>query len=262
MELPAITLPQIALPFDIPVLLHPAVVHFAVAVPVVILLLEFYNLFAKRKSIGGFSFLLLILTIVVFAVAYLTGSVDGKEAYDLLSPEGQEELKEHKLLGVYLLIGTVVVLFFKFLSMTGKGFLKFFYFLSLLGLIVTTFNQGKDGGELVYEYGANIEKVKTLDDALFDAKEALDDLNTSNTVASTVVATPKVEENKEVTAEPIKEVVEAPVLTPEERDRTDKLLESAAQEMKEASQKVLSSVKEEAAEAVKSIVPEIIPSNP
>ena len=261
MELPAITLPQIALPFDIPVLLHPAVVHFAVAVPVVILLLEFYNLFAKRKSIGGFSFLLLILTIVAFAVAYLTGSVDGKEAYDLLSPEGQEELKEHKLLGVYLLIGTVVVLFFKFLSMTGKGFLKFFYFLSLLGLIVTTFNQGKDGGELVYEYGANIEKVKTLDDALFDAKEALDDLNSSNTVASTVT-TPKVEEKNEVTAEPIKEVVEAPVLTPEERDRTDKLLESAAQEMKEASQKVLSSVKEEATEAVKSIVPEIIPSNP
>jgi uncharacterized membrane protein len=261
MELPAITLPQIALPFDIPVLLHPAVVHFAVAVPVVILLLEFYNLFAKRKSIGGFSFILLILTIVVFAVAYLTGSVDGKEAYDLLSPEGQEELKEHKLLGIYLLIGTVIVLFFKLLAMTKKGFLKFFYFLTLIGLILITFKQGKDGGELVYEYGANIEKVKTLDDELFDAKEALDDLNTTN-VASTVVATPKIEENKEVATEVTKEVVEAPVVTPEERDRTDKLLESAAQEMKEASQKVLSSVKEEATEAVKSIVPEVVPSNP
>jgi hypothetical protein len=44
MQLPQITLPQIELPFDIPVLLHPPVDHFAIALPVVILLLELMNL--------------------------------------------------------------------------------------------------------------------------------------------------------------------------------------------------------------------------
>jgi len=175
MTLPALTLPKIDLPFDIPVLMHPPLDHFAIALPMVVLLLEFYNLFAKRKSIGAFSFGLLIVTIVVFGATYLTGGVDGKEAYDLLSLEGQEALKSHKLLGTYLLLGTVVVLFFKFLAMTGKKVLKFLFFVVLIGLIVVTFEQGQHGGELVYKYGANVERVKDLDDELFDAKEALEE---------------------------------------------------------------------------------------
>jgi len=236
MELPVITLPKIDLPFDIPVLLHPAVDHFAIALPVVILLLEFYNLFARRKSIGGFSFILLVITVIIFALAYLTGSVDGKEAYDLLSPEGQAELKEHKLLGVYLLIGTVVVLFFKFLAMTGKGFFKLLFFLFLLGLIVVTFKQGKDGGELVYEYGANIEKVKALDDELFDVKEALEEANEAKAVtpASTT------ESKKSEETSPSKEVN-----TTKHSDATvETLLDSAKKEMHETSQKVLDTLKD------------------
>ena len=170
MTLPAIEIPKIELPFDIEVLIHPAVVHFTIVLPIVILLLEFYNLFAKKKSIGGFSFLLIILMIVVFAAAYLTGSVDGKEAYDLLIPEGQEALKGHKLLGTYLVFASVAVLFFKLLAMTGKSSLKFLFFIVLIGFSAVTLQQGKKGGELVFKYGANIERVQTLDDELFDAK--------------------------------------------------------------------------------------------
>ena len=176
MTLPAITLPKVELPFDIPVLLHPAVDHFAIALPVVIILLEFYNLFARRKTVGGFSFILIVLTVVVFTAAYFTGLVDGKEAYSLLSPEGKEALKAHKLLGIYLLFGSAVLLFFKLLAMTGKGFFKFLFFVVLIGFIAVTLKQGNEGGELVYNYGANVEKVKALDDELFDVKEELEEL--------------------------------------------------------------------------------------
>lgn len=176
MTLPAITLPKVELPFDIPVLLHPAVDHFAIALPVVIILLEFYNLFARRKTVGGFSFILIVLAVVVFTAAYFTGLVDGKEAYSLLSPEGKEALKAHKLLGTYLLFGSAVLLFFKLLAMTGKGFFKFLFFVVLIGFIAVTLKQGKEGGELVYKYGANVEKVKALDDELFDVKEELEEL--------------------------------------------------------------------------------------
>jgi len=176
MTLPEITLPKIDLPFDIPVLLHPSIDHFAIVLPVIVLLLEFYNLFAKRKSIGVFSFILLLLTVVVFAATYFTGLVDGKEAFDLLPQEGQDALKEHKLLGTYLLLGSLALLFFKLLAMTGKKLLKVLFFLVLLGFIVVTFEQGKDGGELVYKHGANVERVKVLDDRLFDAQDALEDV--------------------------------------------------------------------------------------
>ena len=176
MALPLINIPQIDLPFAIPTLVHPAIVHFAIAIPVIVLLLEFYNLFAKRKSIGGFSFLLLLITIAVLIAVYLTGGVDGKEAYDLLSTDGQAELKAHKLLGVYVLIVSVAVLLFKLLAMTGKGFFRFFYFLVLIGLIAITLTQGKDGGELVYEYGANVKVIKDMKFDLDDAKEELAEL--------------------------------------------------------------------------------------
>ncbi len=175
MTLPEITLPKIDLPFDIPLLLHPSIDHFAIVLPVIVLLLEFYNLFAQRKSIGLFSSLLLVLTVIAFAAAYFTGVVDGKEAYDLLPTEGQEELKFHKLLGTYLLLASVALLLFKLLAMSGKKIFKVLFFLVLLGFIAVTFQQGKDGGELVYEYGANVKRVKVLDDKLFDTQEALEE---------------------------------------------------------------------------------------
>ena len=200
MALPVIHIPQINLPFDLPSLLHPAVVHFVIAIPVVIFLMEFYNLFTKRKSIGAFAFILLLITVGMLALAYLTGTVDGKEAYDLLAQEGQTELKAHKILGVYVIFTAVAVVFFKLLAMTGKGFFRFLYFILLIGLIAITFKQGKDGGELVYEYGANNERVDTLKDDLNDAKDALEELSEKKTKAN--VQTPVIEkvteENKAV----------------------------------------------------------------
>ncbi len=202
MTLPELPLPKIDLPFDIPVLLHPSIDHFAIVLPVIVLLLEFYNLFAKRKSIGVFSFMLLILTVIAFAAAYFTGVVDGKEAYDLLPAEGQTELKFHKLLGTYLLVASVALLFFKLLAMTGKKFFKVLFFLMLLGFIVVTFQQGKDGGELVYEYGANVERVKVLDDKLFDAQDALEEAQAKQEV-ETKEEPQKVEKPKSIENETV-----------------------------------------------------------
>lgn len=248
MELPAIALPQITLPFDIPILLHPAVVHFAVAIPVIVLLLEFYNLFTRRKSIGAFSFILLVLMVAFFALAYLTGSTDGKEAYDLLSPEGQAELKEHKLLGIYLMFGTVIVLFFKFLAMTGKGILKFLFFFVLLGLIAVTLKQGKEGGELVYKYGANIERVKTLDDELFDAKEELEEMEEAKEAKKST--TPKVEVVKKETVVEKPKQEEAKIVNVPTKDTSKILLDNAKKEMEKASQKALEKVNETVESAV------------
>jgi len=70
MELPALKLPQVELPFDIPLLMHPPVDHFIIALPVIILLLEVVNLIVKKRAIGVASFFLLILTVVAAVAAY------------------------------------------------------------------------------------------------------------------------------------------------------------------------------------------------
>lgn len=256
MQLPEIKLPNIDLPFDIPVLLHPPVDHFAIALPVVILLLEFYNLFAKRKSIGVFSFILVILTVLVFAAAYLTGSTDGKETFDLLSPEGQEELKGHKLLGTYLLFGSVVLLFFKLLASTGKGFLKALFFIVLIGFIAVTFKQGKDGGELVYEYGANVERVKTMDDEMFDLKEELEEAQeaqkedasqATSAAPSTTEETPKTQES------PAPVIQEPTTVAPSNNSTVETLIDSAKTQIQDAAQNVMDTVKENTADTVQEV---------
>jgi len=210
MELPQLEFSQITLPFDVPVLLHPAIVHFVIVLPIIILLLEFYNLFARKKTVGGFSFILIILTVVAFAGAYFTGLVDGKEAGSLLSAEGKKELLSHKLLGTYLLIGSAVLLFFKLLSLTGKKLFKFLFFFVLIGFIVATLKQGKEGGELVYEHGANVEKVKSLDDDLLDANEELKEiqekLDASKAVTKTVPAKEATPAVSKATPTPVNEV--------------------------------------------------------
>ncbi|MGC9350596.1 MAG: DUF2231 domain-containing protein [Sulfurovum sp.] len=177
MNLPAISIPKIDLPFDIPVLLHPPVDHFAIALPIVVLLIEFINLFIKKRAFSVLSLFLVIAMVIVAIGAYLTGSVDGKEAYPLLNEMGQSELKEHKLLGTYVMLASGVVLLFKLASMLASGGLvKAFYVLVLALFVAVVLKQGKEGGELVYEFGANVEMVKTLDDERFDLEEERDEL--------------------------------------------------------------------------------------
>jgi len=212
MKLPDIKLPAIDLPFDIPTLLHPAVVHFVVAIPVVILLLELYNVFVRRKSLGAFSFILLIITVVMLAVAVLTGTTDGKETFQLLSPEGQAELKEHKLLGIYVLLASVGVLFLRLLAMTGKGFFKFLFLVGLIGFIALTLKQGKEGGELVYEHGANVERVSTLKDDITDLNEELEEAKESSTAKEDVIKKEVAEETKEAVS-PSEDAVVTPAAT-------------------------------------------------
>ena len=183
MEIPKLPfkIPEIQLPFDIPLLMHPPVDHFIIALPIIILFIEFINLFAKKRAIGVVSFLLIVLTVVASVAAYLTGSVDGKEAYPLLNEVAQGELKEHKLLGTYLMLASAVVLVFKLLSaMIGRGIMKVLYLAVLILFVAGILKQGKEGGELVYKYGVNVEKVQELDSELFDVKEELEELQEEN----------------------------------------------------------------------------------
>jgi len=176
MELTPIKIPEIPLPFDIPALMHPPVDHFIIALPIIVLLLEIINLFAKKRAIGVISFFLLILTVVAAVAAYLTGTADGKAAWDLLSEVGQSELKDHKVLGTYLMLASGVVLVFKLLSsMIQRGLMKALFLFVLIFFVVGILKQGKEGGELVYKHGANVKIVKIKDDALFDCQDDLSD---------------------------------------------------------------------------------------
>ncbi len=178
MQLPAIPdLPIPPLGIDIPTLIHPPLVHFAIVLPIVVLLLEIYNLFVRRRSISVFSFLLLLVMIAVFVGAWITGKNDGTEAFDMLSDDGKALLKAHKLIGTYLVYGSGILLLFKIFAMSFKGWKStFLYILLLIGFVGGTLYQGKEGGELVFEQGANNAKVQSLSEQISDLKDDMEDL--------------------------------------------------------------------------------------
>jgi uncharacterized membrane protein len=175
-DVPEIVLPKIVLPFDVPVLLHPIAVHFLIVLPIVVLLLELTNLLMKKKAVGGVSFFLILLIMVAAVAAYMTGLTDGKEAYETLSEAAKSDLAEHKLLGTYILLGSAIIFVFKLLAMSGNKILKGLYIVILIGFVATLFEQGEEGGELVYEHGVNVEKVKTLNSQISDLKDTLENM--------------------------------------------------------------------------------------
>ncbi|MBU1643412.1 hypothetical protein KKE54_08630 [bacterium] len=176
MNLPAITIP-VQIPDIIPLLLHPVAVHFAVVFPLIILILELINLITKRKALSITVYILFVLLVGVFAVAYATGLTDGKEAGPFLSDEGMAALKSHKLLGTYLVYLTLLPLLLKVLSLlVKKGWSRALYSIALVVVIALTFFQAKKGGELVYSYGANVSSQRALEERVEELNDTVDTL--------------------------------------------------------------------------------------
>jgi uncharacterized membrane protein len=147
----SITIPNFPLPFDIPSMMHPLFVHFAIALPVILLILEIINLIAKRRILTGINIFFAILIPLIYFATYLTGIEDAKNL-------NIEALEAHKQLGVYMVYGSLIVLLFKLISSAiSKIQIKIFFYLALVAFIATSFIEGKRGGELVYKYGANVK---------------------------------------------------------------------------------------------------------
>ncbi len=198
MGLPAFDLPIPPLGVEIPLLMHPPLTHFAVVLPIFILLLELINIIVKRRGLTATAFIFFTLLIVVYVAAFITGKTDAKEAFDMLTQNGQDTLKEHKLIGIYLMLSTVVLVFAKLFSMAiKKWWMKLIYLLILTGFVAAVLYQGKEGGELVYKHGANVQRVQVLDDKVFDLEDQIDDLkNQESTKESNSTLTSKEDQNE------------------------------------------------------------------
>ncbi len=177
MNLPSFDIPVPPLGFDIPLLAHPPLVHFAIVLPVIILIIEIINVIVKKRGLTAAVFTFYIFLMLVFVAAYVTGKNDGSEAYDMLTKAGQTDLKAHKLIGTYLMLGTFVLFFLKLFAVALRTWwMKLLYLLALLGFVAAVFYQGKEGGELVYKYGANNDMVMELSNQIDDLKDDMDDL--------------------------------------------------------------------------------------
>ncbi len=224
MTLPDISIP-IHLPIEIPTLLHPPIVHFAVAIPVLILLFEIINLFLKSKSLKITTSLLIALTVLIIFCAYLTGKTDAKVVLDSGTFNEVADLKEHKLLGIYLVYATVIIFVFKLLSLViNKTGFRIFYVFLLTLFVISILEQAEDGGKLVYKYGANVQiqnnnkdknslpkveqkEVQSKKETSKDNQNSIDNNKTNSDTNETTIK-PKEDEQKQETQDSLKEDLE------------------------------------------------------
>ena len=160
-------------------MLHPATVHFAMVLPLVAAVFGLIYLIKRDEAMSKLSSRVTVIAAIAMIVAWYTGSQAGPEVYDYLSESGQHELLEHKTLGLYLAIAMGIIALLKFIGCQLRNFmLEALAIVLLLGATAVTFAQGKDGGEIVYNYGmpfkANMIQ-ETLKDAQSEAEEAEED---------------------------------------------------------------------------------------
>ena len=266
MALPTITLPDFPLltdflgnllekvPFEVPALLHPPLVHFAIALPVIIVLLELFNIFAKMtstpevprgKTLSSLSLLMIILLFVVAIGSYATGVADAKNGWDLLSETAKADIKAHKLLGAYILLGSALLVVFKFISLIGNKS-RFFFLLLTIAFTIGSLQQGKEGGALVFEHGVNVTKVTDLMNEVDDAVEELEELQEEQSTLDSNVT--ELSDARTALQERMTTLTQEKITLQEEKNALDETVKK----LKAESQKAIDTAKAEATTAIES----------
>ena len=139
-------------------MLHPALAHFAVALPVISLVLGLVYLLKPTELMSKVSTRFLAFTALFMVAAYFTGKEDGMEVYKFLAAEGKQLLLQHKDYGTYLAIALPIVAIIKIFGTLKNNFKAEVLAVVLLAVVTAgTFYQGKIGGELTYTYGAHVK---------------------------------------------------------------------------------------------------------
>ena len=153
-------------------MLHPASAHFAVVLPVLALILGIAYLIKPSELMSKISTRFMVFASIFLIIAFFTGKEDGGEAYILLTKAGQALLLKHKDLGLYLAISMFIAAAIKFYGCYKENLKAEIFAILFVGIIAAgTLYQGKIGGELTYEHGANVENHSDGIDCLTEKAE-------------------------------------------------------------------------------------------
>ncbi|MDQ7044405.1 MAG: hypothetical protein Q9M32_00625 [Sulfurimonas sp.] len=157
-------------------MLHPAVAHFAMVLPLISLVLGIAYLIKPSELMSKISTRFMVFAAIFVVIAFFTGKEDGSEAYILLSSAGKALLLEHKDLGLYLAIAMGIATVIKFYGCFKTSFKIEMLAIVLLAVISAgILYQGKMGGELTYTHGANVENHSDGMDCLEEMAEDEED---------------------------------------------------------------------------------------
>ncbi len=145
------------LPFDL-ALYHPHMVHFAVALPIVAFLFQWFSIASPEKGYQGSSNLLFYFGVMFIILAFITGKAAAPDVKPTLSIAGQDLFDTHKEIGTYLTLAFMMLMVLQlFSSAIKKEGIKYLITIVMIATFIALFYEIKSGHELVYEYGAGTQ---------------------------------------------------------------------------------------------------------
>jgi len=157
-------------------MLHPALAHFAVSLPIISLVLGALYLFKPSETMSKISTRFFVFAALFMIGAFFSGKHDGGEVYMLISGEAQKLLVQHKDFGLYLTIAMGFAAVIKLYGCFNKKVKAEVFSILLVAIIAGgVLYQGKMGGELTYTYGAHVQNHSDGMDCLDDPEEFLDE---------------------------------------------------------------------------------------
>ncbi len=134
--------------------LHPAVVHFPIALTFVALLFEALSRTGRWRSLEGAAVFLVVLAAMGSVPAFVTGKLAHEEA--VVSPEVRQLLEQHESLGVSVMVGLLLLAGARLVLAWADrhhGWPAWLYLgvLALAAALVAY--QAHLGGRLVYDHG-------------------------------------------------------------------------------------------------------------
>jgi len=139
--------------------LHPAIVHFPIALLTIAALFAVLSLFSKKDLFKQVAFWNLLIGVIAGAVAVLTGLMEER---DLVHTNAiHQVLEKHEFNGFAILIFSFALLTWIWVrkNKVGKGeYLN--WVIGLVFLTASVFYQGYLGGKMVFEQGAGVKPME------------------------------------------------------------------------------------------------------
>ncbi|MBN2581638.1 MAG: DUF2231 domain-containing protein [Planctomycetes bacterium] len=138
---------------------HPAVVHFPIALLLVAAVLDLVAIFARRESLARCGGLLLVLAAAGGLVALLTGFAAEESASPLGNPAAAgEALERHEIAAIVTFVLTAVLAGWRLVGklQLPRGAMKWVYVVLLLAATVGVGLTGHLGGTLVFDHGMGV----------------------------------------------------------------------------------------------------------
>lgn len=139
---------------------HPLMVHFPIALIIMVFVFDLIVVLTKNKSILTAAHILTAFAAAGAAVSVITGLI---AADSIWHPQAAHELLEtHETVGIIILTLASVLLIFRLALreklLSGLGWIAVFIGLVGFGLVGYT---GYLGGEIVYHYGAGVQQAES-----------------------------------------------------------------------------------------------------